>query len=90
MALLSDDEEIGFDFENFYVLMKVIYSVKQFGRTKYGSVTFDEYMSALNGNNLYYETVPYMNSSFVMDGNYQRGANFTLESEAYVLSQQHI
>ena len=40
-ALYDVSEEIGLDFENFYDFFKVIYGVKQFGKTTYGTLTFD-------------------------------------------------
>lgn len=80
-------EEIGLDFENFYDFFKVIYGVKQFGKTTYGTLTFDEYKELIASDVMWkVQLEGYMNSSFVMIGEYQKGYNFTLESEAHVLS----
>jgi hypothetical protein len=40
LALLELDEEIGLDFENFYELMMVILKVKQYGKTRYGTLLY--------------------------------------------------
>lgn len=42
---MDESEEIGLDFEAFYTLMRVIYAVKWEGKSQYGVLTFDEFVS---------------------------------------------
>lgn len=39
----DEDEEIGLDFEIFYYILRCISAVKQFGKEKFGALTFDEF-----------------------------------------------
>lgn len=90
-ALLDESEEIGLDFEAFYTLMRVVYSVKWEGKKQYGTLTFDEFVSLVENEDGFKDLVqPYMKKSFVMMGNYEKGYNFTLESEAYHLSSSKV
>jgi hypothetical protein len=70
LALLELDEEIGLDFENFYELMMVILKVKQYGKTRYGTLLYSEYQTLVSTDPLWTFVFSYMNRSRVMDGNY--------------------
>jgi len=49
--------------------MKTIYSVKQYGKTEYGTLAYPEYIKLL-ADDLWGYMYTYMNGSYVMQGEY--------------------
>lgn len=41
--MIDGSEDVGLDFNSFYDLMLTLCRVKEFGKTQYGSVNFDEF-----------------------------------------------
>lgn len=59
LALLELDEEIGLDFENFYELMMVIYKVKQYGKTRYGTLLYKVPYCKFRNTKLWFQLTPF-------------------------------
>ena len=84
------DEEVGLDFTNFYFLMRCIQATKQYGKTKYGSMLQEEWYDLLKEHEMFNFAKKYVDGSFVMTGDYTLGKDYTVESEAYYLSNGYV
>ena len=67
------------------MLMKSIGIVKEFGKKSYGSLTFEEFESALSHPFLS-SSKKYMTMSHVMNGDYKKKKSFSVESETIFFS----
>ena len=65
--------------------MKSISIVKEFGKTTYGSLTFEEFKAALSHPFLF-SMKKYLLMSHVMVGDYKQKTTYTYESESYISS----
>jgi hypothetical protein len=54
-AFLDEGEHIGIDFQSFYFLMRCIVATKQFGKTKYGALTQEEFDKLLTDHTFFYK-----------------------------------
>ena len=66
--------------------MRCILVVKQYGKTKYGSVTLEEYTKMIKESKFLERMLKFMENSFVMEGDYQDEYNLSPESEAFMFS----
>jgi len=62
--------------------MRCILAVKFSGKLSYGNVVEDEFKLMYEKHDFFKQMWPYMQNSFLMDGDYKLGKPHTVESEA--------
>lgn len=67
--------------------MRCIVAVKQFGKTKYGALTQEEFDKLIKEHPFFFKVDHYIEKSFIMGGDYKRAKVYSTDLEAHVFSK---